>query len=518
MIAALPAMDGDCSCPDLGNNCRDSDIRTNSTTALSKESDFREPASTEHEKLSVSDETVSDEPAAMALVEEKPVGIETIVEDTVAAAKEGGESATIFEQRLREAREDETVIKEVAFGRRLGFYQLRGEIGSGNFSQVRFGVHLITQEKVAVKIINKNCLDPKSRRLLPREISAMETLRHPAVIRLYEVLETMSRLYLVTELAPGGDLFTRLQTRGRLSEDEAQSAFGQIVAAVAHMHENHIVHRDLKAENVFLGSGGCVKVGDFGFSTVCHPQAALCTFCGSPPYAAPELFTDENYNGVAVDMWALGILLYFMVIGHMPFRADTVGKLKLLILHGSYSFPPHLSKTCTALIRRILNRAPSARPCLLNIVSDNWMCGAPAPAALPPFPLEPSHLAVPIDSLSGINFEIATSLAALGISPEHIKNSGSRDGRNCITGTYRILLHRAQQHHTPDHTLLFAAPASNMELKTPLSLQTTSTCPMRTPPVVPIDTQLSRRGPQYQQAQSWHQDLFIKRSKLCCIL
>jgi len=119
-------------------------------------------------------------------------------------------------------------------------------------------------------------------------------------------------------------------------------------------HNKGIIHRDIKSENVFFAKERLIKLGDFGFSTYSEKNQTLTTFCGSPPYAAPELFRDENYIGIYVDFWAMGILLYFMVTGLMPFRAENVGKLKKSILDGHYSIPPHVSEECQQLIRKDL--------------------------------------------------------------------------------------------------------------------------------------------------------------------
>lgn len=121
-------------------------------------------------------------------------------------------------------------------------------------------------------------------------------------------------------------------------------------------HNLGFVHRDIKAENVLLLTEDRIKLADFGFSTqlVNGPWQHLDTFCGSPPYAAPELFSDDHYIGGPVDVWALGVLLYFMVVGNMPFRAPTVPALRSAVLKGDYTLPPQLTMPCNRVIQRIL--------------------------------------------------------------------------------------------------------------------------------------------------------------------
>nr|KAF6366721.1 NIM1 serine/threonine protein kinase [Pipistrellus kuhlii] len=351
---------------------------------------------------------------------------------------------TPFERLTRDMAQDDKVVREITLGKRIGFYRIRGEIGSGNFSQVKLGVHSLTKEKVAIKILDKTKLDQKTQRLLSREISSMEKLHHPNIIRLYEVVETLSKLHLVMEYAGGGELFGKISTEGKLSEPESKFIFSQIVSAVKHMHENQIIHRDLKAENVFYTSSTCVKVGDFGFSTVSRKGETLNTFCGSPPYAAPELFRDEHYVGVHVDIWALGVLLYFMVTGTMPFRAETVAKLKKSILEGTYNVPPDMSEPCLRLIRGVLQPTPSERYGIESIMNHEWMQGVPYPAPLEPFQLDPRHLSE-TSTLKEEENEVKSTLEHLGITEEHIRNNQGQDARSSITGVYRIILHRVQR-------------------------------------------------------------------------
>ncbi|XP_063959214.1 serine/threonine-protein kinase SIK1-like [Lytechinus pictus] len=131
----------------------------------------------------------------------------------------------------------------------------------------------------------------------------MKMLSHPNVIKLYQVMETKSMLYLVTEYASSGEMFDYLDTHGRMSEKEAKKKFMQIISAVEYCHKRHVVHRDLKAENLLLDGNMNIKIADFGFSNFFTPGEHLATWCGSPPYAAPEVFEGQRYDGPQLDIW-----------------------------------------------------------------------------------------------------------------------------------------------------------------------------------------------------------------------
>ena len=189
---------------------------------------------------------------------------------------------------------------------------------------------------------------------------------------------------------------------------------------------------------MFIAGPNLVKVGDFGFSTVSTKDSTLNTFCGSPPYAAPELFKDEHYIGVYVDIWALGILLYFMVTGVMPFRAETVGKLKKCILDGTYYLPEFLTDRCRFLLRNILRPVATDRFTMEEIKHSAWLEGELFPRpdtkySLCPRGSEGSDLSE--DERLALN-----TMKELGISSEHFAKC--RDSRDSITGTYRVVLHR----------------------------------------------------------------------------
>ncbi|XP_064477333.1 serine/threonine-protein kinase NIM1-like [Ornithodoros turicata] len=353
-------------------------------------------------------------------------------------------------QRLLDAlNHDDRWQKDVALGRRVGFYRFRGDLGSGNFSQVKLAVHCLVKEKVAVKILDKSKLDAKTQRMLRREIASMEELHHPHLIRLYEVVETLSRVYLVMEFAPGGELFHKITSDGRYPEADARLIFAQITSAVDHMHQHNILHRDIKAENVFIAGHNIVKVGDFGFSTqVRFRDDALNTFCGSPPYAAPELFKDESYIGPYVDIWALGVLLYFIVTSTMPFKAQTVAALKKLILDGQYQVPNFLSEPCRTLISGILQQVPQERLSIADINSSDWLKGQRLPESYPKYNMYPTM--EPGDLVSDEEYETRLQLHDLGITEDMMKDCSDKGARSSITGAYRIVLHKIQTAPPPD--------------------------------------------------------------------
>ncbi|KAK2840552.1 hypothetical protein Q7C36_012131 [Tachysurus vachellii] len=362
---------------------------------------------------------------------------------------------TPLEQLNLDMCQDDRVVREITIGRRIGFYKIRGEIGCGNFSHVKLGVHALTKDKVAIKILDKTKLDQKTQKLLSREISSMEKLHHPNIIRLYEVVETLTRLHLVMEYAGGGELYTKITMEGKLSDIDSKIVFSQILSAVKHM------------------------VGDFGFSTVSRRDETLSTLCGSPPYAAPELFRDERYMGVYVDIWALGVLLFFMVSGTMPFRADTVAKLKRCILDGAYSVPSWVPEPCHRLIHAILQPQASERCSLEKMMCSEWLENVDFPKATEPFRLDPLYLAEEED-LEEDECEVRNSLQALGITTEHIRNNQGKDCRSSVTGVYRILLHRAHRRRAFEsmplvsHNVNEANQAKKERLKAYRSLRYTS--------------------------------------------
>lgn len=255
----------------------------------------------------------------------------------------------------------------------MGYYEMECTIGKGNFAVVKLATHIVTKTKVAIKIIDKTQLTEDNLKKIFREIQIMKLLRHPHIIRLYQVMETDRMLYLVTEYASGGEIFDHLVAHGRMNEREARRKFRQIVSAVAYCHSRHVVHRDLKAENLLLDANLNIKIADFGFSNFFTPNSPLKTWCGSPPYAAPELFEGKEYNAPKVDVWSLGVVLYVLVCGALPFDGNTLQSLRSRVLSGKFRIPFFMSTECEDLIRNMLVVESAKRISVEQIINHKWM-------------------------------------------------------------------------------------------------------------------------------------------------
>ncbi|XP_048713392.1 serine/threonine-protein kinase MARK2 isoform X9 [Caretta caretta] len=255
----------------------------------------------------------------------------------------------------------------------IGNYRLLKTIGKGNFAKVKLARHVLTGKEVAVKIIDKTQLNSSSLQKLFREVRIMKVLNHPNIVKLFEVIETEKTLYLVMEYASGGEVFDYLVAHGRMKEKEARAKFRQIVSAVQYCHQKFIVHRDLKAENLLLDADMNIKIADFGFSNEFTFGNKLDTFCGSPPYAAPELFQGKKYDGPEVDVWSLGVILYTLVSGSLPFDGQNLKELRERVLRGKYRIPFYMSTDCENLLKKFLILNPSKRGTLEQIMKDRWM-------------------------------------------------------------------------------------------------------------------------------------------------
>ena len=256
---------------------------------------------------------------------------------------------------------------------RVGLYDLDRTLGKGNFAIVKLGIHKLTKTQVAVKIVNKNELDEENLTKIAREIEIMRRLSHKNIIQLYQVMESDSFMYIITEYAANGEIFDWLVENKKMSESQAARTFSQILNAVNYCHLNNVVHRDLKAENLLLDHEGNIKLADFGFSNYFRAGETLRTWCGSPPYAAPELFEGREYEGPRADIWSLGVILYVLVSGSLPFDGATLQELRARIVSCQYRIPFYLSRDCELLLRGLLVVEPGRRLSLEQISRHRWL-------------------------------------------------------------------------------------------------------------------------------------------------
>ncbi|XP_055025787.1 MAP/microtubule affinity-regulating kinase 3a isoform X12 [Misgurnus anguillicaudatus] len=312
----------------------------------------------------------------------------------------------------------------------VGNYRLLKTIGKGNFAKVKLARHILTGSEVAIKMIDKTQLNPTSLQKLSREVTIMKNLNHPNIVKLFEVIETEKTLFLVMEYASGGEVFDYLVAHGRMKEKEARAKFRQIVSAVQYCHQKHIVHRDLKAENLLLDADMNIKIADFGFSNEFMVGNKLDTFCGSPPYAAPELFQGKKYDGPEVDVWSLGVILYTLVSGSLPFDGQNLKELRERVLRGKYRIPFYMSTDCENLLKRFLVLNPAKRGTLEQIMKERWINAGYEDDELKPFTQPETDISDQkrIDVIVG-----------LGFSRDKINESLSKMNYDEITAIYLLL-------------------------------------------------------------------------------
>ncbi|CAL9063353.1 unnamed protein product [Musa banksii] len=313
-------------------------------------------------------------------------------------------------------------------------YKLGKTLGIGSFGKVKIAEHLLTGHKVAIKILNRRKIkNMEMEEKVRREIKILRLFMHPHIIRLYEVIETQSDIYVVMEYVKSGELFDYIVEKGRLQEDEARRFFQQIISGVEYCHRNMVVHRDLKPENVLLDSKWNVKIADFGLSNVMRDGHFLKTSCGSPNYAAPEVISGKLYAGPEVDVWSCGVILYALLCGTLPFDDENIPNLFKKIKGGIYTLPSHLSPLARDLIPRMLIVDPMKRITIREIREHPW------------FQTHlPRYLAVPppdtMQQAKKIDEDILQEVIKMGFDKNQLVESLHSRIQNEATVSYYLLL------------------------------------------------------------------------------
>ena len=255
----------------------------------------------------------------------------------------------------------------------IGNYIIRNTIGQGSYGKVKMGIHLQTQEKVALKILEKDkIIELKDKLNLKNEIQVLKSIKHNNITQLYEIIENEEKIFIIMEYAENGDLFDYISKNKRLSETESNIYFQQIISILEYLHKLRIVHRDIKPENILLDYKNTIKITDFGLSRNYPDNLLLSSACGTPSYAPPEMLDGDEYHGLFSDIWSAGIVLFAMVCGYLPFEDSDENLLHKSIIKGDIQFPYYLSENLKDLLKNILNRDPTQRYDLELIKAHNW--------------------------------------------------------------------------------------------------------------------------------------------------
>ncbi|OBZ87066.1 CBL-interacting serine/threonine-protein kinase 11 [Choanephora cucurbitarum] len=276
-------------------------------------------------------------------------------------------------------------------GKQLGPYRVCQLLGVGAFSKVYLANHVETQKFFAIKTIQKGTLfdDPRVRSSIEREVGILKYIDNPNIVHLEATMETEHMMCIVLEYVEGGELFDYVQkmhhtAHTKVDEDMIKAIFLQLVQAVQWLHDHNIVHRDLKLENILIHNNKDetpkLKITDFGLARVVDPESPLLTTrCGSEEYAAPEIIQQQPYDGRKTDTWALGIILYSLLVGYLPFRYDPrkqerVSQLFYRIVRAQVKWPTdcQLSEEAKQAVHCILERNPQKRICLDQIQHLPW--------------------------------------------------------------------------------------------------------------------------------------------------
>ena len=317
----------------------------------------------------------------------------------------------------------------------LGQFILGDKIGEGTFGIVRLATHILTGEKVAIKILDKRKItEDVDKEHVEREIKILKMLRHTNIVHLFYVIQNSTSISLIMEYSSGKDLFDYLAAKKRLSEMEACGLFQQLISGLDYLHKLKVAHRDLKPENLLLDhEHKNIKLVDFGLSNIYHSNELLSTSCGSPSYAAPEMLNSKEYDGSKVDIWSSGIILFAMICGYLPFEDKDKDNLYKKIQAGVFSIPSFVSEQGRDLIQRILVTDPTKRMTIHHIKNHPWF-NLISPKINVNEGLLIKVVVIPIDE------DLVTKMEEFSYKKEVVRANVLANKLNHITTTYYLLL------------------------------------------------------------------------------
>ncbi|XP_069056864.1 serine/threonine-protein kinase BRSK1 isoform X1 [Pleurodeles waltl] len=329
----------------------------------------------------------------------------------------------------------------------VGPYRLEKTLGKGQTGLVKLGIHCITGQKVAIKIVNREKLSESVLMKVEREIAILKLIEHPHVLKLHDVYENKKYLYLVLEHVSGGELFDYLVKKGRLTPKEARKFFRQIISALDFCHSYSICHRDLKPENLLLDEKNNIRIADFGMASLQVGDSLLETSCGSPHYACPEVIKGEKYDGRRADVWSCGVILFALLVGALPFDDDNLRQLLEKVKRGVFHMPHFIPPDCQNLLRGMIEVEPEKRLNLDQIQKHPWYLGGKNE----PEPEQPTPRKVSIrriHSVSEFDPDVLDSMHSLGCFRDKgkLKLELQNDDENQEKMIYYLLLDRKERY------------------------------------------------------------------------
>ncbi|XP_049599828.1 serine/threonine-protein kinase BRSK2 isoform X3 [Syngnathus scovelli] len=329
----------------------------------------------------------------------------------------------------------------------VGPYRLEKTLGKGQTGLVKLGVHCITGQKVAIKIVNREKLSESVLMKVEREIAILKLIEHPHVLKLHDVYENNKYLYLVLEHVSGGELFDYLVKKGRLTPKEARKFFRQIISALDFCHSYSICHRDLKPENLLLDEKNNIRIADFGMASLQVGDSLLETSCGSPHYACPEVIRGEKYDGRRADVWSCGVILFALLVGALPFDHDNLRQLLEKVKSGVFHMPHFIPPDCQALLKGMIEVNPDKRLTLEAIQIHAWYQSGrnePCPEQPPPRRVCVTRVL----SLTDLDPDVLESMYSLGCFRDRVKLTRdlTSEEENQEKMIYYLLLDRKERY------------------------------------------------------------------------
>lgn len=321
----------------------------------------------------------------------------------------------------------------------INFYQVISLIGKGAFAKVLLCEHKITGKKVAIKAISKASLQSsRSQKKAAQEVFILKKINSKFVIKILEVFESEKNFLIVMEYAGGGDLLHYVREKKKLKEEEAKRIFKQIILGAIAIHSAGVLHRDFKLDNILLdASYSLVKICDFGVSKVVKEGELIFDQCGTPAYLAPEIIKNEGYAGFNVDIWSLGVVLYTMLCGKIPFKASNIDELHKVILLCNLEIPVELSEQARDLIRKMIVLNPYDRISLDNVLRHEWFCARnkEADKSTPQF-----FPRIVKETPDEVKESAVKAVTELGFDYEFVVNSLKNNEMNHATASYYLIV------------------------------------------------------------------------------